>query len=76
MKVSEMIELLQQMPQDLEVYSYCDHGQIPEESLRPHVVAVVKSEYENGTIDGYISSIQEAVDSDYEESDLVEIVLL
>lgn len=76
MKVSEMIELLQQMPQDLEVYSYCDHGQTPEESLRPHVVAVVKSEYENGTIGGYMSSIQEAVDSDYEESDLVEIVLL
>jgi hypothetical protein len=32
MKVSKMIELLQQMPQDLEVYSYCDHGQTPEES--------------------------------------------
>ena len=71
MKVSRMIELLQQMPQDLEVYSYCDHGQTPEESMSPQVVAVVKSVYECGTIDGYMASTQEAVDSGYEESDLV-----
>ena len=76
MKVSKMIELLQQMPEDLEVYSYCDHGQTPEESMSPQVVAVVKEEYERGTIDGYMASTQEAVDSGYEESDLVEIVLL
>ena len=76
MKVSEMIELLQQMPQDLEVYSYCDHGQTPEESMSPQVVIAVKSEYENGTIETTMSSIQEAVDSGYEESGLVEIVML
>ncbi len=76
MKVSRMIELLQQMPQDLEVYSYCDYGQTPEESRSPQVVAVVKEEYDRDTIDGYMASIQEAVDSGYEESDLVEIVML
>ncbi len=75
MKVSKMIELLQQMPQDLEVYSYCDHGQTPESSCAPQVVVVVKSEYDHGSIDEYMEK-DDAIDSGYEESDLVEIVLL
>ena len=75
MKVSKMIELLQQMPQDLEVYSYCDHGQRPESSCAPEVVVVVKSEYDYGSIDGYMEK-HDAIDDGWEESDLVEIVLL
>ena len=39
MKVSELIEKLQAMPQDLEVYSYCDHGQQAEVSSSPTVVS-------------------------------------
>lgn len=75
MKVSQMIELLQQMPQDLEVYSCCDHGQTPEESMSPQVVVVVKSEYDYGSIDGYMEK-HDAINDGWEESDLVEIVLL
>ncbi len=37
MKVFELIELLKEMPQDLEVYSYCDHGQSPEKTSTPSV---------------------------------------
>lgn len=75
MKVSQMIELLQQMPQDLEVYSCCDHGQTPEESCKPSVYVLVK-DY-NGYVDpeSYMTK-EDAIDSGYEESGLVEIVLL
>lgn len=75
MKVFKMIELLQGMPQDLEVYSYCDHGQTPESSCAPRAVVIVKSEYDHGSIDGYMEK-EDAIDSGYEESDLIEIVLL
>lgn len=37
MKVSELIEALQKMPQDLEVYAYTDHGQTPERVTSPTV---------------------------------------
>lgn len=37
MKVKELIELLKDMPQDLEVYSMCDHGQSPEKSMNPSI---------------------------------------
>ena len=75
MKVSEMVELLQQMPQDLEVYSYCDHGQTPEESCEPSVYVLTKAN--NGYTDpeSYMTWA-DAIDSGYEKSDLVEIVLL
>lgn len=75
MKVSRMIELLQQMPQDLEVYSCCDHGQTPEESQGPSVYVLIKDN--NGYIDpeSYMTWA-DAIDSGYEESDLVEIVML
>jgi hypothetical protein len=45
MKVSELIEKLQAMPQDLEVYSYCDHGQQAEKSSSPCVVYAEEDEY-------------------------------
>lgn len=75
MKVSKMIELLQEMPQDLEVYSCCDHGQTPEESQSPSIYVLIKDN--TGYIDpeSYMTWA-EAIDSGYEESDLVEIVLL
>ena len=37
MKVKDLIEALQLMPQELDVYSYCDHGQTPEKSCSPSV---------------------------------------
>lgn len=37
MKVKELIEALQAMPQDAEVYSYCDHGQTPETTYVPNL---------------------------------------
>lgn len=75
MKVSKMIELLQQMPQDLEVYSYCDHGQTPEESQSPSVYVLVKDNTGYVAPESYMTK-EDAIDSGYEESDLVEIVLL
>jgi hypothetical protein len=45
MKVSELIEKLKAMPQDLEVYSYCDHGQTPEKSSSPEIAYTNSSEY-------------------------------
>lgn len=75
MKVSEMIELLQQMPQDLGVYSYCDHGQTPESSCAPEVYVLIKDN--TGYIDPEsFMTWADAIDSGYEETNLVEIVLL
>lgn len=37
MRVSDLIAALQLMPQDLEVYSYTDHGQTAEKSCRPSI---------------------------------------
>lgn len=45
MKVKELIELLKDMPQDLEVYSYCDHGQTPERTGSPRVAHTDELEY-------------------------------
>ncbi len=75
MKVSKMIELLQQMPQDLEVYSYCDHGQTPEESCDPSIQVLIK-DY-NGNIDTEsFMSYEDAIDSGYDDEQIVKIVML
>lgn len=37
MIVQELIEALQQLPKDLEVYAYTDHGQTPEGICSPQV---------------------------------------
>ena len=37
MKVKELIEALQKMPQDLEVFGMADHGQVPEKVYAPSV---------------------------------------
>ena len=37
MKVSELIEKLKAMPQDLEVYSVCEFGYVPDVSKFPSV---------------------------------------
>ena len=42
MKVKELIKLLQEMPQELEVYSYCNHEQTPEKALEPTVAYTSK----------------------------------
>ena len=75
MKVSRMIELLQQMPQDLEVYSYVIDGQGPEPPRPPKIVVVPLAEFQFGNVDEFMMK-EYAIDSGYEESDLVEIVLL
>lgn len=45
MKVSELIGLLKEMPQDLEVYSYCDHGQSAEKTSTPSIAFTEKANY-------------------------------
>lgn len=75
MKVSKMIGLLQQMPQDLEVYNYVIDGQGPEVPTEPNIVVVPWSEFKFGIVDGFMTK-EGAIDSGWEESDLVEIVLL
>lgn len=49
MKVSELIEKLKAMPQDLKVYSYCDHGQQAESTCEPSVVYAEEGCYDNFT---------------------------
>lgn len=65
MKVSELIELLKDMPQDLEVYSYTDHGQTPEKTSTPSVAYTTEIAYslwEDWTIDE-----EDAIENEYEK---------
>ena len=45
MKVKELIAFLKDMPQNLEVYGYCDHGQSPEMVRSPSVCYTKECEY-------------------------------
>lgn len=67
MKVSELIELLQKMPQELEVFSMCDHGQTPERSMFPSIYYLDPTDYDN-----YTSDSEDAEESGYTQK----IVLL
>lgn len=61
MKVKELIELLKDMPQDLEVFGVSDHGQQPERVCRPSVCYTEDLEYiEDGWCD-------DKDDADYNE---------
>ena len=51
MKVKELIEKLQEMPQDLEVFSICDHGQTPEKSMSPSICYIDPFDKSNYTYD-------------------------
>ena len=51
MLVKELIELLKDMPQDLDVFSMCDHGQTPERSMFPSVYYLDPTDYDNYTSD-------------------------
>lgn len=65
MKVSELIELLKDMPQDLEVYSYTDHGQTPEKTSTPSVAYTTEISYslwEDWTTE------EEALENEYKRS--------
>ena len=42
MKVKDLIIKLQSMPQELEVYGYCDHSQSPEKVSSPGVIYLEK----------------------------------
>ncbi len=68
MKVEELIKYLKQMPQDLEVYGYCDHGQTPEKVCHPSVQYT--DELCHSLYDGYSS------EDDPEEGHTKEFVLL
>ncbi len=55
MKVSKLIEALQAMPPDLEVYGYCDHGQTPEKVCNPSVCIteeLVGTLYDGWSVEG------------------------
>ena len=51
MKVSELIEELKQMPQDLEVFCMCDHGQTPERSMAPTIYYIDTDDHDDYTDD-------------------------
>lgn len=51
MKVSELIEQLKLMPQNLEVFSMCDHGQTPERSMAPTIYYIDHDDHDNYTDD-------------------------
>ena len=63
MKVKELINLLQEMPQDLEVYGYCNHGQTPEKVLEPTVAYTSKLGY--SIIDGWCSEEDEEINKPF-----------
>jgi len=68
MKVSELIEALQELPPHLEVYSYCYHGQTPEKSGNPTVVYakdVYSGELEYALFDGFTSCPIEGEDEGF-----------
>ena len=63
MKVKELINLLQEMPQDLEVYGYCNHGQTPEKVLEPTVAYT--SELGYSIIDEWCSEEDEEINKPF-----------
>lgn len=62
MQVKDLIAALQLMPQDLEVYSYCNHGQLPERTDYPEVAY---SEDEGYTREGWTAYEDEAEEMGY-----------
>lgn len=64
MKVKELIAALRKMPQDLEVYGYCDHGQIPEKVCPPSV-AYTPENLEHSIWEGYYANKEEVEDADF-----------
>ena len=65
MNVKELIAALQQMPQDFEVYGYCDHGQTPEMIKSPSLLFSDGNHYalfdnwttngEDALVEGYVT---------------------
>jgi hypothetical protein len=64
MKVKELIELLQKMPQELEVYGVSNHGQQPEKACNPQIMYTV----EDGryVAEGYTVYAEESEEYGYE----------
>jgi hypothetical protein len=63
-KVKELIKLLQNMPQELEVYGMSDHGQQPEKACNPQIMYTL----EDGrcAAEGYTVYTEEAEEYGYE----------
>ena len=65
MLVKELIELLKDMPQDLEVYSYTNHGQTPEKTSTPSVAYTTEIAY--SLWEDWTTDEEEAVENEYEK---------
>lgn len=65
MLVKELIELLKDMPQDLEVYSYTDHGQTPEKTSTPSVAYTTEISY--SLWEDWTTDEEEASENEYEK---------
>lgn len=63
MKVSELIEALKKMPQDLEVYAYTDHGQTPEKISRPSIAYT--DMLTHSIYDGWVTCADEAEEEEF-----------
>lgn len=63
MTVKELIAALKKMNPDLEVYSCCDHGQIPEKACPPSEIYVESADH---TLwDGYAADEEDAEEEGY-----------
>lgn len=65
MIVKELIELLQKMPQDLEVYAYTDHGQTPEKASTPSVAYTTDTTHSLWV--DWTTYEEEALENEYEK---------
>lgn len=65
MTVQELINKLLDMPPDLHVYAYTDHGQTPERIMSPSV------QYFSEDLESFTDDEEEAEDSGYEIKGMV-----
>lgn len=75
MKVSEMIKLLQQVPQESDVFIF--DGNLACSPQKPQIVYVEFDNYDKDTLDGYwFESTQDAIEDGAGFEDLVKCVIL
>ena len=75
MKVKDLIAELQDMPQDLEVYAYCDHGQTRESPCAPSLRYVPTDSEDDYDSNGY-DDIEDFYDGEGEGAEYSSFVLL
>lgn len=75
MKVAKMIELLQQMPQDFDIFIY--YGDCAYSPQYPEIVYVEFSNYDKDNLDdGWFDSVQDAIEQGVGFEDLIKCVIL